>query len=1034
MQKAEALKFLGSPLEGKAGAMDKREAALAFLGEPPIKQPDLSAPEASILPPNWTKTLNLRVSKATDKAGEIWKFAREYYHWLKMPSEVPHNFRQFVDNFYKSISATTIGAIEFPYRLIKSFTDPLFRTKGLDELSKAEAHAAWRNVENLGRFFGEPLGFYGTETARKRWLTDPAGSLLAVAPFIKGVRTTFKAPEPIMAKPFVKEVPTVEDWQVAQEALDRLQAREKVVEDPGTAIIGDRLVALMREKKRGKLRQEVRIPPSRKGAPPGTELLLREVSPKREIKAYRYRRAQVPGVDRLRRNTGGAVKFYGGPPVDQVWELIKNKRGDLRKYLMDLIDVEDRFKRIGAPETGHAVKIMPSVRDRYEIEGINHVKKVAKLARYDKKILSDAVFAAESKSSLAKAVGKTRAVAEYWDLIRRSTKEDYARRGITLDFEGHIVSTIQDLIEKAEDPAEAADLAETLKIAKDLNFVHIPAPLWLEGKLTRDPAGAARLLRLLAPQERKSLSIRSLVDRGLVKAEDVNIADIIASYMRRKGNDFAVLNVLEAARNEGLASLKPVEGYIKIPAYRSPLFAKYYLEPTFAHHLLDMTKPWEHMGPFGRAMVTYKMLAFWNALFLPMIDIAQQVMLTQAEFWKAPKYLARAARMIWNGDPKYLDRLEKGLASKPFNNPWQDYRRWVKEAQMRPTVRALQAVNVFEKLKQPGIFQKIPVLSDFYNASWNVAWALDRTIRLSSELFLEDKGFSPAEATKMAALYHADYASVPARTRALVRTPLFTPTFKITMGKLFYRMVRDAMRVMSEGNIDPKTGQYAKGLLAGAAVLEGWELFMTQGLGFRRDEWGRRYVKTVQTDQGDQEVAVTWSIPENLFLKYIYRGFEAAKSPTPFLDFFNRNKWEIHPIWRVAIDLLTGKTPQGEIIYDRRLDPDWKSKAAWYGLKELVRVINEFDPEETNEEGRKQFAKAAGQLLELAPRPFEFKYMRGTKEERITRQMQRLNKEFKSYIWNKAARGKEIRQENIDSYLSWMQRLMQEYEQGEKKR
>ena len=206
-----------------------------------------------------------------------------------------------------------------------------------------------------------------------------------------------------------------------------------------------------------------------------------------------------------------------------------------------------------------------------------------------------------------------------------------------------------------------------------MNFTHIPSAMWFEGKVGRDGGSA---LKLLATQKRKTFRIQDLVDQGVINRNDIHPVDIIANYMRRKGRDFATLDIVEAAVSDGLASKKPKEGFVQVPAYKAPILAKYHLHPLLADHIYQMSQV-KSMGLIEKASVAVKMAAFHNPLFLPMYDTVQGVMLGSFRSIKTPKHLMGAIKDEWKKTPEYFEALDSGLASQPFNNPFNSYRQMI---------------------------------------------------------------------------------------------------------------------------------------------------------------------------------------------------------------------------------------------------------------------------------------------------------------------------------------------------------------------
>ena len=679
------------------------------------------------------------------------------------------------------------------------------------------------------------------------------------------------------------------------------------------------------------------------------------------------------------------------------------------QQLNDLIDVEAKWKRAGRPETGFSIKNIFSKRAVHEEFALDYARSVAKDVKFNKKDMSRIAFLAEQEKPayrpdelrLKPTVEKTQ---KFFD----DYKKKYSEYGVDIDFKERIINDINELISNAENPADIANLESALESAKQMSFVHIPSALWFKDFVGRDPAGAKSVLDLMVKQKRKSLNIQSLVDRKIIKPEDVNIVDIIASYGRRAGKDFAILDVVKAAEKEGLAVKGLREGFVNA-SHRAPILKGYKIHPLLADWIYEMTRPnIDAMNIFEKTISITKMSAFYNPLFLPMYDTVQGAMLGSFRSVKTPKYIYQGVMDSWKKTPEYWEALDNGLASKPFNNPLNSYERMTENA--KHSQMGMIATRLLESVLPHKAIQNI------YNASWAIAWELDKTVRQVSYRYLLDKGYKPNEAAQLAAKFHSDYASVPPKTRKFLNHIFFTPTFKITMGKLYAGMIGNAIkasggRAISDmyrglagkeklGKMTPAQKKLAGGLVATAGILYGWDMFW-RSQGFEGDEWGRRYVKKVETEEGEKELVMTWSNPANMFLKYGYRT-QAAFTPgaeKPWVKMLMTNKWEFHPLWRTGYELINNDNGRGDAIYSE-FEPDFDKvkKSAVYATTHIVALLGLMDKDPSDVEARAQFKKEAGQILEMATRPFTFTYMRSPEDNRKVYRIRSVMKRFKQEI------------------------------------
>ena len=696
--------------------------------------------------------------------------------------------------------------------------------------------------------------------------------------------------------------------------------------------------------------------------------------------------------------------FYGDRSlVPDLWEAYKKVGAGLIKSL----DVEAPWKKIDAAETGFQVKNYFSQRALHEEYGLVKGKENTQLFNYDRNLAPDVVLGYENPKwfkklpkTTQKKIGK--AVKHFGDFFKKYQRE-YKKRGIDIDFKKRIINDIEQLIGENVKGEDLAALKDALKNIKETEFVHIPSAMWFNDLMTKDPVGGNSLLRMLATQKRKTFSIQSLIDSGAINKADIHPADIMASYARRAGNDFALLNMVEAAKADGLASVAPKAGYVKIPAYRAPILAKYHVHPLIAEHVFNLTKH-RTMNPLEMASVSVKMAAFHNPLFLPGYDVVQGVMLGSFRSTKTPKHIGQAIKDVWSKTPEYWEALDNGLASKPYNNP---YKSW------KGMIEGIKKTN---GEKVAGILENaLPhtALKNVYNLSWHIAWQLDKTVRMVSYRHLLEKGFTPREAAQIAARYHADYASVPVGTRKVLNHLFFTPTFKITMAKLHGQMVMDAAKSFKKfGKVDKTTKVYAKGLGATAGIMVGWDMFM-RSQGFESDQWGYRYSKRVETDEGPKDLTVTWSNPANMFLKYIHRARGAMEPQVerPILEFLKKNKWEYNRLAQIGYEVASGESAAGDEIYSTfDSTPAKLAKSLLYTVTRTLPILDAIglDSTEANVEAREQFKKETSQLLEAITRPFTFKYMRTPSERRGYYKLKQIQKQFNKLIWSGNAKPRHV--------------------------
>lgn len=703
----------------------------------------------------------------------------------------------------------------------------------------------------------------------------------------------------------------------------------------------------------------------------------------------------------------------------------------------------------GPSKTGIAIKGIFGIRKLHGERGYEHLRAAGRLGRalakqhslsrreVFKLIKEDLPLVHETPSSISNYDGRQRAVLEvllnlpemYFEAYRGEyesllgEKEPFGHiEGIRFRLEAELSET------DAEGQRQKYEaILNKLHELDNAKFVHIPYRVWFEKVLRDDPVRGIKILKVMAKQKRKTYKIQTLIDAGVIQKEEIDYNDIVDSYSRRAGKDISLLNVVNAAKEEGLAKpYKQALGYDKgfRPApTTAPILKGFQLHHSLADWISETTRFSNKLGVLAKGLNIAKMAAFANPLFLPMYDLIQATMLGTTLSFKTPSYFIKAVKDWHSFSQDWQDAEHFGLRSTPYDNPLKSHK-----AMMKSALRTGgEWAGLVEGLFTPSI------LKNAYNLSWKTAWTLDGIVRQASYNYLRDKGFSRIEAAQKGALYHGDYAGVPADTRRLLNKIFFTPTFKLAMGKLYKTMIIDAGKaIMHPGQANADVRQNAFALARTFAIVGAWHGLML-ALGFEDDEFGRRYVKKVETKEGPKELVLTWSGPHNMFLKYLYRARTALgpEKKNPMLSFFTANKWEYHPLWRTLAGIVQNERQTGEKIYNTSDSAyDKALKATGYFTTEVVSMLRYTAQLAAGEElGMKQerevLAKEIGKGFDLLARPFTFSYTRQTKELRVARQAKMLLSDLKQELSRAARNGEIIEQDNIDRMIRRVQKILE---------
>lgn len=715
-------------------------------------------------------------------------------------------------------------------------------------------------------------------------------------------------------------------------------------------------------------------------------------------------------------------------------EGLRDSAVNMMHSVASLLDVEYKWNRAGGIETGKAVKNIDSIRTMHQEYGLAFAKKLARRLNFNKHDMTRIVFIAESPYAIKLVPEADRPRikrnAELLNEYFKAYRGEYARRGVNADFKQRLledysaeISRIESEIKtlqtekqlrkkymrktteekiRKESSEKIMELKEKLLIntynfnlAKNTNFTHIPTAMWFADNAFRDPASARQMLKLFAGQKRKTFRIADLVERGVLAASDVNAIDIIASYSRRVGRDLAMLDVVNAAKKDGLASSKKTNlAPGKVPTYIAPMLKDVHVNRAvsdWAWETYNASKDNSGIVGFYRGtMATVKMAQFYNPVILPMYDIFQGAMLGSMRTpWKAAKNIYKGFKSAINKDSHYWEAYENGAFAQNYTPPFDHLRAQFEKAKLSRSGRVIDTIT---HLTPKRLYKEI------YGATHNLAWAMDEAIRLGSYHHLRGKGFTARDASQTVARFHGDYASVPAKTRNALNLLLFTPTFKVAMGKLYGQMISDFVKATGKGyvGVDKRTATYAKGFTTMLAANFAVDAIM-QYYGFEVDEWGRKFSKTVETADGQKDFVITWSHPANMFSKYINRFLDAfvENDVRPGVgEFIGANKWELHPVYGIANSISNNQDGAGNEVYHpfEKL-PFQILDVASFILKEAFPIINAATTTEDEKANRVLLQEEFGLLWKI-PSVMTFQYSRQPDVIRAENKIEEISRVF----------------------------------------
>lgn len=582
---------------------------------------------------------------------------------------------------------------------------------------------------------------------------------------------------------------------------------------------------------------------------------------------------------------------------------------------------------------------------------------------------------------------------------------------------------------KAKAQAEINNLQDQVdRIKKQkIQFVSIPAKAIL-AKADTDPILRAKIMSILPHWGRTTITVKDLVDSGIITRQDADIRNIIGEYSDRMGRKYALGKIFENAEKEGLIKSqaeKPdwptarifVKGeHVSVPQLRGKR-----LDPFFS----DVVTSFFSKGQVGMGGVfgIIKMAQFYNPLFMPMYDVLQAAALgVFLNPVKGAEYIAKGVKDVFLKTDNWERASENATFSKPFVIPYDKF-----EYQFTEAMKDNKMGEFIKKAALPTNW--IPML---YTASWRTAWKLDETVRMMSYNYLKDKGMTDREAGQMAALFHSDYASVPPATRKMLNKVFFTPTFKITMGKLYTNMLKGGVNVLKKGTkATTEDKLLARGALLALAGMTGISMFFASQ-GYEEVEKFRKYSKKVETDEGIKENVITLANPFNIPWRYYYRVKGAFKPQTTNVaeKMLQVVKWDLHPIWRVGADIVDNYNWNVYNPFDK--DEKIASDVGLYAAGEFVKItkslLESAKEGEIKADAFKAMQKDFGKIEAIVLKPFVFNYLREVEEKRKSWAMQKLQKDFRLMMYISPSKDPKVNYERLQNFNKRMQEIMTDFQ------
>lgn len=737
----------------------------------------------------------------------------------------------------------------------------------------------------------------------------------------------------------------------------------------------------------------------------------------------------------------------GLPPPKEPNVVVREELSELsgwRKHwtnLYKIIDVEAPFKAIKAPETGLAIKRMHS-------EGLTHLERVKKEIRSQSRMgknlsvsdFTELTWLAAQPHLLSnveeirrgKLAPILKSIRKYLDdyqdiLIKEGVFKTGWPEAQKKDLKRTISSNKEALKRDGITPNEEEALWDEINSAKgmlsflnkqDIKYVPITS-VWLSELFKENPRLAAHTINRFF-KERKTIDIRELgeflLQEGIITKDDLDIRNILAAYAQGVGKKIALSKVLSAADKEGLIKSGQEESnWPFFPSTLAPELKGKRVHPAFWEWLDEYSKTMGSTKTLRRAFAYAKVLQFTKFWMLGAYDFMQGIWLGSMTKIKTPTYMYKALKSMLLKDEFLMRARSSGSFSQPITPPFDDFMGEIRVAKHTgnfPKMALEWLKQNFTPVKKtlPRYIARGLVtgpLDVVMKPLWHAAWWGDQFVRMIGFHHLVDTGFSDSEAGDIVAAMHADYAAIPAKTRRNLAMIFFTAPFAIQMAKVQAEMLVAPLKLFSkagrEGDKGKRNKLMARGLLRLLMMVTFIDVAM-RSLGYARDKWGTKYVKEVPDPQTGRtrELVINIPGPHNVIWRRVHGLTDLPAIGSQWNAFTNRAMWQLHPMYRVGIMMLTNQRSDFSPITNWAFEDNQKNfkDMTMFGFRELVEIVDNIMS--IPEAGKRQdaitaFKQDLGPLWSKVIDPFSTKYLRGVKEERMNYQMRALKEAFRAF-------------------------------------
>lgn len=730
--------------------------------------------------------------------------------------------------------------------------------------------------------------------------------------------------------------------------------------------------------------------------------------------------------------TDGITELYSGVPITpEMRSWLKTQW----KKLAKLFQIQASIDQVGEEGIAQAVVANHSNTQAHTERELREARNIEDLTRKlmpnaTRKELTDVVVAYENKDYMASLPLETQ--RKYEPIVHWLDQYFKVQRQRLLDKTGQDLDYVRDGLERAKKKLLAIEgdltLSEKVKdkridaavkeieLYKQMRYAPIPVALleYQLGKIKRKMKGKKRQQKIKnivdfmheMSKKRTVKSLKGLLDRANKDAVKLTITptELVALYSSRVAKDLALHDIVLELEKAGLAmrytkGMKVPRGFRKVSNQTYPALSKYIVKSRGRELIHNLTEVDLAGNVYDKLNSRSKIMQFFNPLIMAWNN-AGQGLASGAYFGKSTlrmgKIIATANRAYREKNDLYLELKKFGLFSKPIAFRNMDILREVyKITEARTGGNAISQFGKdwWTRVKggvkydsKTAVGKGVKLLDEVVmGTAHGAAWAMDENMRLVTALALVEKGYSKPEAAKLAAMFHGDYASVPAGTRKMINRLFFTPTFKIVMMATNIRMYKDSLKAVSmyatgKGKNVTKMQKAMLGAFITRNALEGAMHIMLKSLGWdlEDDKWWNYGTRYVNKDTGETMVIPS---PFNIGRRIVGKAAKRFGSEGTGL-------LSATSLW---------KTLQGDVaILPRLVNEVLVENRRWDGSK----ITNEFDRADVKL--AKQAVYSLGRVIAAGGRLTQLALDEGTIEsgygQQIKERMKNLNVMEKALI------------------------------------